>query len=327
VLLFVVSYVIAVGLSNNEFRYRLQILGITAPFAGYALATRGAFWPVREGGRWRSGAAIALGGSILFAAVSLPLVVPGFLGAVEARFLEWGSIGAENQGQRAAGLENAAQVDRVYSAPWREAGESREAAGQPELAIEDYQAALALEAGDWRAAALLSDLFRREGNERKAAQVAANVPPTFNDIMLDWAWTRFTQPPETVDVGGADTGWVRGSHLGEEAEGETAFTYRWSTGEAAIKLRAGGSSERLTVRARALPGAGGEPLQVRWRAAGQDVATVAMDGEWREYTLEIPPNAAAGATLVLELSARARRPSADDRRELAVAIDYVRAEP
>jgi hypothetical protein len=255
------------------------------------------------------------------------LIVPGLSSALQARSLEWSSIGVDDPARRAEGLERAAEVDRVYSAPWREAGRSREEAGQAAEAIEDYQAAIAREAGDWRTAALLSDLFRREGNERKAAQVALNVPATFNPIMLDWAWERSTPPPANLDVGGADTGWVRGFHVGEEAGGDSPFTFRWSTGEAAVKVGAEDADAKVIVRARALPGPSVEPLQVRWTVAGADEKTIFMDGEWREYTLELPANHPAGEPVVVELSAEARRPSAEDRRELAVAVDWVRVEP
>jgi hypothetical protein len=327
--LFLVAYGITVGLSNNEFRYRLPVLGLTAAFAGFALANRGTFWPLRREGRWRLPAVVSLVVGLLFALVSFDLLMPGLGKAVEARATELASRSAA-PAERANALERVAELDEVYSAPLRHAAESWQAAGDLERAIEAGEGAIFREPGDYRARILLNRLYRLAGNERKAAEVANGVPPTFNAKMqgVAWASSEGNIPRSRVDVGRDDLGQITGFHIGERAGGDAPFNYRWSGSRASIRLGADSETARLIVRASALPRGDGEPLMVRWRVNGADLGEVAMDAAWKEYSFEIPQAAREnGGEFVVELEADARRPLAEDPRELAVAIDSVEAIP
>jgi tetratricopeptide (TPR) repeat protein len=322
-LLFLAAYVAAIGLSNNEFRYRLPVLALTAAFGGYAMACGDAFWPVRHE-KWRVGAVAALALALAFTAASLPLVLPGLGQAIKARTYKTDQA---NPAQRAQALEQVADLDNAYSQPLREAASSWEEAGQSDKAIDDYKAALEQEPGDWRARALLSDAYRRAGNRAKAAQVANSVPPTFNSIMQAWAWDRAATPPSEVDTGSDDTGWVKGFYVGEQSDTSPPFSYRWSEGHAWLMMGpAEPASKKVIMRARALPGPGGEALPVHLTVGGRDAGVRLFDAGWRDYSFDVPPDASRGR-LVIELSAPSRRPSVDDPRELAVAVDTVRTEP
>ncbi|MFL5735233.1 MAG: glycosyltransferase family 39 protein [Chloroflexia bacterium] len=320
VLLFLAAYVLTIGLSNNEFRYRLPVLALTAPFAGYALAAPGTFWPLKRE-KWRPGAVAATLLALLFVLVSLPLVLPGLADAVQARTHK---TDQRDPAQRAQALEEVAKMDVVYSQPWRQAAASWVEAGRADKAIEDYKTALEREPGDWRARVRLSELYRDAGNQGKAAQVTNSVPPTFNATMQSWAWAHAAPPPAQVDVGSVDVGWVKGFYVGE---GSNSVTYRWSTGDAWIMVGLPKpNAKRLIIHARGLPTPDGQPLTVRWKVNGQDEGTRLLDGGWQDYTFDIPQPSARDRVEV-ELYAQARRPSPEDPRELAVAVDTVRVEP
>jgi 4-amino-4-deoxy-L-arabinose transferase-like glycosyltransferase len=323
ILLFLVAYVVTIGLSNNEFRYRLPVLALTAAAGGYAVAGRDAFWPLKRE-KWRVAAVASLALALLFVLVSLPLVLPGLGQAITARTYK---TDQGDPAQRAQALEQVASIDVVYSEPLRQAASSWEKAGRNRKAIEDYKAAIEREPGDWRAGALLSDLFRRTGSRRKASQVANSVPPTFNAIMQSWAWDRAAPPPNVVDVGSDDIGWVKGFYVGEQSATSPAFSYRWSGSDAwlMVGLR-DTASKRVIIRAKGLPGPHGEALPVRCKLDGADAGVRLLGADWREYAFDVP-RPALHDRLVIELSARARRPSTDDPRELAVAVDTVRTEP
>ncbi len=331
-LLYLAAYVITIGLSNNEFRYRLPVLALTSGFAGYALAAQGAFWPLRFEGRWRRGPVAACALSLLFVAVSLPLVWPGLTRAVEARMAEAAAPGLDGPAQRAEALEKVAALDRVYAAPWRDAGVARERVPGDTKALEDLKKAVQLEPGDWRSTIELALNFRRANQPRKAASVTNNIPPTFNKIMLDRAYSGCASGcalPEFVDVGGDDLGFVRGFYVGEESGSQPPFTFRWSESSASIRLSASSTARRVVVRAIGLPGPLGEPLSVRWTvrtADRQDTYERTMDAAWKDYAFDLPPGTARESAIEVALTAVARRPSTDDRRELAVAVDSVRTD-
>jgi 4-amino-4-deoxy-L-arabinose transferase-like glycosyltransferase len=326
-LLFLLSYVIMLGLSNDEFRYRLPVLGLTAVMAGYALAAPHVFWPLREGGRWKSATLAAVLISMVFVITTLPRVAPGLSRSVVARLAEMESRNYGDPAERAAAMERVAALDRVYSAPFREAGVLWLEAGQPEQALDRFLDALQVEPRDWRARALLSFTYRDLGQHQHAAKVARGAPSTYDAVMQDWACEHGPPLPTRVEVGNGDLGWVRGFHGGETSADHPGLDYRWSTSHAAVDVARAPGSNSVVVRARALPMPDGGPLKVRWRINRHDVAEFAMDGEWREYTLQIPPDTKAGDDLVVELFAPARRPSVEDMRELAVAVDWVSTLP
>lgn len=323
-LLMLASYVLTIGLSHNVFRYRLPVLGLLSVYGGYCLVTRGVFWPLRRDGAWRVAAIAALLSSLLFALFDLPLIAPGLVQSAQAQALNAQALLQANPSVRRADLfEQAAQVDIVSAWPLREAAQVHAALGNPNKAIDDYEIALGREPDDWRTRALLSALYRATSNTGRSVKLANGVLPTFNGIMQDWAWERSPQPPATVDVAGPDIGWVRGFQIGEGIG--TATSYRWSTGNAAIKVGRDASARRVVIHARALPDPNGQPITVRWSVDGVAVGEVSMDANWRDYSFDLPPSTSTVA--VIGLNAPARRPSVEDSRQLAVAVDWVKSEP
>src|SRR5438067_13266188 len=114
------AYVFTIGLSNNEFRYRLPVLALTAAFGGYALARGDAFWPLKIKGRQKAegsnrglptaygllpsglGAVAAWVLGLLFVIVSLRLILPGLGQAIQARTYK---TDQRDPSQRAQALE------------------------------------------------------------------------------------------------------------------------------------------------------------------------------------------------------------------------------
>ncbi|MBF6614593.1 MAG: glycosyltransferase family 39 protein [Chloroflexi bacterium] len=325
-LLFILAYLLTLGLSHNEFRYRLPVIALVSAFGGYALAHRGTFWPLRGAAspRWRALASLLCG--LLFITFSLPLIVPGLIASIEAQRLELQGLLAGTLEQRAFFFERAADKDAVSSWPLREAGRAREALGDSDKATGEYEQAIAREPGDWRSRALVSLLDRAKGDLNRSIKVGNGVPAPFNAVMQEWAWERSGAPGAEVDVGGADMGWVKGFYIGETGDDAgTKISYRWSGEDAWVKVGRQPGDKELVIRARALPAQGGEPLKVSYRINGQDVGSRSMDAQMREYRFDIPQG--AGDTVALEIIAPARRPAPEDNRDLAVAVDWVKTMP
>jgi hypothetical protein len=230
--------------------------------------------------------------------------------------------------ERAATLERVGSVDYAMSSPWREAGDAWVSVGETDKAVQDYFEAWYRETDDWRATAMLSKLYRDQGEARKSEKTAGAISPVYNAIMQKWAWEQFGPPDYELDVGGADIGWVKGFHAAEtqEVEGQSV-TYRWSTGSASMKVRRRADDRTVTLLARALPGSNGEPITVRFFINGIDVGEREMDGQWKRYEFKLSDAMLRDDTVMLEIRAPARRPSAEDRRELAVAVDSVSTGP
>jgi 4-amino-4-deoxy-L-arabinose transferase-like glycosyltransferase len=328
VLLFILTYLLTIGLSHSEFRYRLPVLGLMSPFAGFALSNRGTFWPLRDGGRWRIGPIAASVFAVIFVLVGVQAAVPGLVQSVNAQNAE-GQAGAEHEpAARAALFEKAAEIDVVSSWPLRQAGIAYEAASHNDKATQAYEDALAREPGDWKSRALLADLYRREGDASRSRKVVNGVPPTFNLRMQNWAFDRAGPAPALVDVGGADIGWVRGFHIGESDQaGGTLVTYRWSTGSASLRVGVAPGATKVVLRARALPDEHGGPLHVDLRIGDRGIGGRAMDAQWRDYEVELTPGEAQAKEVTVTLSAWARPPSEQDTREIAVAVDKVETGP
>lgn len=324
-LLFLAAYVVFVGLSNNEFRYRLPVIGLVSAFGGYALARGEGFWPVRREGRWRAKSAIALIVGLLFALISMPLILPGLGRSIEARSAELNANVQSDPEARAAQMERVAELDGTFSHPMREAGLSWMAAGRPQEALDAYFEAITREPNDWRARALLSERYRGTGDLNRSKKMANGGDEIFHPIMQRWAWEQSLAPDTKLDVGGIDLGWIKGFHAAEAESG--SVTYRWSTEAASLKVGRQANTSRIVVRARALGGPNGEPMPVSWRIAGRDMGVTSMDPQWRDYQFQLPPETPPSDAVVIELSAPARRPALVDRRQIAVAIDEVRAEP
>jgi 4-amino-4-deoxy-L-arabinose transferase-like glycosyltransferase len=328
VVLLVISTVAAASLTHNNPRYQLPSIALLTLFSGYALARRRVFWPVKEGGKVRVRTALSLGFAILFVLVALPAILPGLISSVQARGIEVSSHFKGSPQERAVDLEQAARLDRVLSTPWRQAADEWLAAGEESKALDDYFEAWLREPNDWRAAAMLSKLYRERGEIGRSEKTADGVQSAFAAIMQSWAWEQIGPPDGELDVGGPDIGWVKGFHGRENTsvEGGT-ITYRWSTGSAALKVRKRAGDTGVVLKARALPGANGEPLPVRFRINGVDAGVQMMDGQWRSYRFTLPGGMVPDATVVLQIDAQARQPSVDDLRDLAVAVDGVSTEP
>ncbi len=325
--LFTLAYLLTLGLSHNEFRYRLPVIVVVSAFGGYALAHRGTFWPLTDAAsqRWRARASLLCG--LLFIAFSLPLIAPGLVASIEAQRLELQGLLAGTLQQRASSFESAAGKDIVSSWPLREAGLAREALGDSDKAIGEYEQAISREPGDWRSRALLSILDRSKGDLNRSIKVGNGVPATFNTVMQEWAWDRSGALGAEVDVGGADMGWVKGFYISETGDDAgTEISYRWSGEHAWVKVGRQPSDKELVIRARALPAQGGEPLSVSYRINGQDVGSRSMDAQMRQYAFNIPQGA-SNTLVIVEIVAPARRPAPEDNRDLAVAVDWVKTAP
>jgi hypothetical protein len=320
-LLLLAAHIATIALTHNEFRYRLAVFSLASVYAGYALARGNVFWPLVSKGRWNVRAVAALAFGLLFAAITVPAIAQGLAASAQAQALTSQAQGETDPAQRAYFFEEAAQLDVASSQPLREAARARASLGQVDKAASDYEDALIREPGDWRARALLSILYREQGNTR-AAKIVNGVPQTFNGVLLDWAWNSNIPPTTQVDVGDADTGWVKGFYGGEK-DGSTGTPFRWSTGSAAIKVRPVPGAATVVVQARALPGPHGEPLKVHWLIDGRDTGETEMDGQWRTYTFELPASASPDQAVVVELAAPARKPSEQDPRQIAVAVSQV----
>jgi 4-amino-4-deoxy-L-arabinose transferase-like glycosyltransferase len=164
---------------------------------------------------------------------------------------------------------------------------------------------------------LLGDLLRASGRPDAARDELAFETASLQDLQA-WSWQRFaTPPPGELDVGGGlDLGFVRGMHPAEEVG------WRWTTGEAQLRLAAPGGTLRLRLASGRPAGAPQPTLLVR--ADGATLATLRPSPEWQTYELALPGGYASPLTVELRVDTfRPRdydRASGDDRA-LGVMLD------
>ena len=151
----------------------------------------------------------------------------------------------------------------------RDLGAVNLAAGRPDAALAAWGDALQQEPGDWRTRALLADLWRRQGQPKRAASTAREVPPTFNGVMLAWAWDHLdAAPPLAVTVGWDDIGFVRGFQIGEAPPKARASAGPGRARSPACACAVGRrQGSRLTLLMHSLPHSPPAPPRAPWLSA------------------------------------------------------------
>ncbi len=320
----VLSYIATGAITHNDFRYRYQLFSLLAIYAALAGVRAWAGLRARRG-RW--GALIPVAGFLIYVVAALPTFWPGFSRAVQA---EQAIATARNE--QAAGhlaqtitlYETAARNERTNAAIRRELGAIQLAQGNRDAGQTAWTDGLNWEPGDWRTRALLVDLLRREGQAKQATTVARAVPPVFNAVMLDWAWTSVgDRAPVTLTVGWDDVGYVGGFQVGEDDPQAGSFRWAGPGTQARIRLAGGypaGAQVALTMRA--LPqGPAATPRPVQIRQGAQVLATLDVGPGWSTYTLPLlaaPPTGAPA--VVLTFTAPVQQASATDPRLLSFAL-------
>ncbi len=325
----VAVYVLTGALTHNEFRYRYQLFSVLAVFA--ALAALTAWAGLRDARRaaWRPrrAALLAGGACLLWIAATLPTFVPGMSRALEANAAMAQAAQAAPAGDFAtAGAQYtvAAGLERTCAAVRRDLGQVQVRAGQPEAAIATWRDALQQEPGDWRTRALLAGQLRGLGRPDESGQVARAVPPTFNAVFLDWAWTQFGPAPTTLIPGRDDIGFVRGFQIGELDADGTPFRWAGPGAHSSIRLRGGQpQGAALTLRLGSLPPPAPQPptRPVAVAVNGQVLATWQVGPGINAYTLDLPAALTAGhAGIIIDFDSPPQQASATDPRYLSFAL-------
>jgi hypothetical protein len=155
---------------------------------------------------------------------------------------------------------------------------------------------------------LRGDLLRRAGDAAARAELA------YEDSSLEdlqgWAWARFTSdPPARLDLGGGlDLGFVRG--FNGVATGEKGF--RWTSGDAELRLTAAPGATALRLRA-ASGRPDGSPIEVRVSIAGRDAGTLLIGAASGAYDLALPVRSASAQVVVVRLRSATFTPRDYDR--------------
>jgi hypothetical protein len=353
-LLFLAHYALTTMLAHNEFRYRLPLYPYASVFAGWSLLLLGE--SLRRGGIRRSGrgnptaeqdqakrhipkAGLAIGGliTLLFIVQCAAIASPGLARSLpfERRYLEGKSHLARamsqpaSEGARveyAAALESflgAAEIERGCACLYRQIGLAQGGLGMRDDERTSYITALQREEYDWRTAALLSDRLRLAGSPDAPAPIRA-TRPEYRSIQQEWAWEQIEPPPlSSLDVGGADIGYLKGWHA-LEAEGET--TYRWSRERSWVRLNVpeGEGSVQLSMRAHSLawPGKAEPDALVRVSVDGRELGVVRLGPGWEEATLDLGL-LETNRQVVIELVTSVATPPGDEIRSLGFALDQL----
>jgi 4-amino-4-deoxy-L-arabinose transferase-like glycosyltransferase len=325
----VAVYVLTGALTHNEFRYRYQLFSVLAVFAALAALTAWAGLRDAATGRWRPGRAALLAGGacLLWIAATLPTFVPGMSRALEANAAMAQAAQAATAGDFATAIAQyttAAGLERTCAAVRRDLGQVQVRAGQPEAAVAAWRDALKQEPGDWRTRALLADLLHGLGRPDESGEVARAVPPTFNAIFLDWAWTQFGPAPTTLAPGRDDIGFVRGFQIGELDADSTPFRWAGPGAQSSIRLRGGQpQGARLTLMLGSLPPPAPQPptRPVAVAVNGQPLTTWQVGPGVNSYTLDLPAALTAGhADLVIAFDSPTQQASPTDPRFLSFAL-------
>jgi 4-amino-4-deoxy-L-arabinose transferase-like glycosyltransferase len=319
----VAVYVLTGALTHNEFRYRYQLFSLLAIYAALAA---GRAWEALRARRWSSRAVLPAAVFLIWIIATLPTFWPGFARAVWAETAISAARDARATGplaQAALLYETAAQNARTNGAIRREWGLVQQAQGDRQAAGATWTDGLTQEPGDWRTRALLVDLWRQEGQTKRAVSLAREVPPVFNGVMLGWAWSNLTAtPPLTLTAGWDDLGDVAGFQIGEDDP--QAGSFRWAGPETTARIRlAGGQSAgaRVTLLMRALPQGTDAPRPVQVSSGGTTLATFDIGPGWTTYTLDLPATLTAGnPAVVLIFTAPVQPASATDPRLLSFAL-------
>jgi len=131
-----------------------------------------------------------------------------------------------------------------------------------------------------------------------------------------------------VDVGQGDQVWIGSGWFAPERDG--AITYRWASGESAIRVALDHpASLRVQIRARAFTWPGAPSQTLALAVNGHQQPPMAVGPEWQVIEQVVAADAwRAGVNRVRLAFAYARRPSdvgaSADRRAMSAAVDYLR---
>ena len=115
-----------------------------------------------------------------------------------------------------ASFLGAAQLDRAAASLYRNIGLAQGKLGQLDAEIASYQQALAVEDQDWRTRALLSDRLRARGDPGATSPLVL-TRPEFRAEQQSSAWDNLSPTlPSSIDVGGADIGYLNGFDAAEK---------------------------------------------------------------------------------------------------------------
>jgi tetratricopeptide (TPR) repeat protein len=334
------AYILLTGLLFHvELRYRLPLYPVLLPCAALALVALALHGPRFSWAHWwRWGA----GGLLLASMVTVMLLhrpYPQLVWQLAAKHLHLAraahAIGAGDS--RTA--RNAAQAALTHDPA---SVLARVALAQAALQTGDEDAAAAM----LRAAIdelpdhplphlLLGDLLRQQGQPEAARAELAYETASLQDLQA-WGWQHFgTPPPRMLDIGGGlDLGHIRGFHPAEIAAAPAGRSWRWTTGEASVRLHAPaachpGAETRLHMRLAAGRPPNAPPSTVTLWANGQLIGQVQVpSGDiWHSYTLPfaVPSSDAIIITLRSETFVpRAYQPTSNDGRRLGVMLAQIR---
>lgn len=177
-----------------------------------------------------------------------------------------------------------------------------------------------------RRTAWLTGLVARGGGPENLERLTYAEASTGLDVQR-WVmrWTK-PAPAATVHLGdGRDMGYIAGF---SPSESDQNGSYRWMTGRGTVRIPlpqplAAGS--RLVLR---LAAPSDTPLTVDFGGSAQTI-TVA-GGQWRTYTLPIPPELEGQQTLAVELRATpfipwVNNPASNDLRQISVMVSDISA--
>ncbi|GIW01783.1 MAG: hypothetical protein KatS3mg058_3186 [Roseiflexus sp.] len=198
------------------------------------------------------------------------------------------------------------------------------ATGRPEAALALLNAALTAIPDHPYAHLLRGAVYRLEGNDRAARRDLRYETASLEDLQR-WAWDifrPFAPPPNALNIGDLDLGYVRGFHFAENGG------FRWTTDHADILLAAQSDGLlELRLSGDRLPGA--PPAEVVFHIDGIESGRMTVSRGWHTARFPLPPGAADDGQILVSIQSTIYRPRSIDRtspdnRPLGVAIDEAR---
>jgi uncharacterized protein (TIGR02996 family) len=206
-----------------------------------------------------------------------------YAGPLVPFFRSQGWLLAARLGGGEAAIERAIVAAPRNFLPYRAHGDWLRERGESERARRAYEHAAALNAQD-----LQTQLRRLELVRLGGASPATFTLPTDTDanVTYDWAWRRLPIDRPRFEAAEPAPGQARGFYAAE-SDGER--TFRWTLGEAQVRIdQPGADTLVLTLRA----DRPGLPVAVSY--AGRHLEVLEVAAEWREYRIALPVGARAG---------------------------------
>ncbi|MBX0330248.1 hypothetical protein K2Z83_21505, partial [Oscillochloris sp. ZM17-4] len=309
-------------LFHVELRYRLPLYPALLPFAGLAIVgDRGQGTGDRRAARLIGIACVLLTLALTLAHANYPALAWRLgwkhleLGRAEAALGRGDAEAARAAAGGALALDDGSALARVALA------RADLLAGDGAGAMAQLDAAIEVMPAHPYAHLLRGDLLRRRGEAAAARADLAFETSSLEDLQ-GWSWERFTsEPPGQLDLGdGLDLGFVRGFH--SLAPGEAGF--RWTTGEAQLRLTAPAGTTELRIRA-ASGRPDGSPAALRVTVDGRDLGSLQISAEGGGYIVVLPARIPTARTVVVGLRSATFTPrdferASDDGRRLGVRV-------